>query len=167
MSLNFQKSEFSYAYIYAIASTAGYSFLRTTTPLDNLGIDIIITGIGVQGIMNFPQLYIQLKCTSRDLFDENYLKYPLKIKNYEELRTSNQYPPLLLIIIVVPDSIDEWLKQSEQELCLRNCAYWISLSGADPTENQGNITIFIPKTNIFTPNVLKNLMQRISMGENI
>ncbi len=49
MDLNTQKEEFSYAYIYTVASAAGYSFQRASSPLDKLGIDAIFTGLGVQG----------------------------------------------------------------------------------------------------------------------
>ncbi|MGA9380995.1 MAG: DUF4365 domain-containing protein [Phormidium sp.] len=167
MEINIQKEEFSYAFVYAVTAAKGYFFQRTTTPLDQLGIDLIITGVSVQGVMGFPQLFVQLKCTSRELFDETYLKYPLKTKNYEELRTPNQYPPLILIVVVVPDNLENWLNQSETELCLRHCGYWISLAGALPTENKESVTVSIPRTNIFTANTLQQLMQRIAQGENL
>lgn len=167
VDLNTQKEEFSYAYLYAVTSAAGYSFQRTTTPLDQLGIDLILTGIGVQGLMGTPQLYVQLKCTSREVLDENYLKYPLRIKNYEELRVPKQYPPLILVVVLVPDNVNDWLHQSEDELCLRRCGYWISLAGETPTQNQETVTISIPRKNILTINTLKSLMQRIARGENL
>lgn len=167
MDLNIQKEEFSYAYVYAITSAAGYSFQRTTTPLDQLGIDLILTGIGLQGLIRNPQLYVQLKCTSREVLDESSLKYPLRIKNYEELRVLKQYPPLILVVVLVPDNVDEWLHQSEDELCLRRCGYWISLAGEAPTQNQETVTVSIPRKNIFTVNTLKSLMQRIARGENL
>lgn len=167
MDLNTQKEEFSYAYVYAITSAAGYSFQRTTTPLDQLGIDLILTGVSVLGLMGFPQLYVQLKCTSREVLEDSYLKYPLRVKNYEELRTPNQYPPLILVVVLVPDNVDDWLNQSEDELCLKRCGYWLSLAGADSTENQETVTVSISRENIFTFNMLKQLMQRIATGENI
>ena len=167
MEINLQKEEFSYAYVYAIAAAAGYAFQRTTTPLDQLGIDLILTGVGIQGLMGFPQLYVQLKCTSRELLDQNYLKYPLRIKNYNELRAPNQYPPLILVVVVVPDNVLDWLNQSEEQLCLRRCGYWISLAGAASTENQETVTVSIPRSNIFTANQLQHLMQRIARGENL
>ena len=49
MDLNQQKEQFSYAYIYAIASTAGYSFQIAAKPLDFDGIDIILAGSSVSG----------------------------------------------------------------------------------------------------------------------
>ena len=167
MDLNTQKEEFSYAYVYAITSAAGYSFQRTTTPLDQLGIDLILTGVGVLGLMGFPQLYVQLKCTSREVLEDNYLKYPLRVKNYEELRTPNQYPPLILVIVLVPDNVDDWLNQSEDELCLKRCGYWLSLAGASSTENQETVTVSISRKNILTAKMLKHLMERIATGENL
>lgn len=117
--------------------------------------------------MGIPQLYAQLKCTSRSVLDDNYLKYPLRIKNYDELRTRHQYPPLILIVVLVPDNVDDWLNQSEAELCLKHCGYWMSLAGEAPTENQANITVSIPRKNQFTVDGLNRIMQTIAMGENL
>lgn len=165
MDLNTQKEEFSYSYIQVISSAAGYAFQRTTTPLDRAGIDLTITGLGVQGSMGFPQLYVQVKCTSRDVLEEKRIRYPLKIKNYDELRNNYQYPPLILVVVLVSDNVDDWLHQSEEELCLRRCGYWLSLRGAPATQNKGNVTVYLPRENLFTVNALKTLMQRIGNGE--
>ncbi|MEH2030722.1 MAG: hypothetical protein V7K67_13790 [Nostoc sp.] len=45
MYITTQKEEFSYAYINAIASAAGYSFQIAPRPLDLVGVDITITGL--------------------------------------------------------------------------------------------------------------------------
>ncbi len=165
MDLNTQKEEFSYSFIQTTASASGYAFQRTTTPLDQAGIDATITGLGVQGSMGFPQLYVQVKCTSRDVLEENYIRYPLKIKNYEELRNNYQYPPLILVVVLVSDNVDEWLYQSEEELCLRRCGYWMSLRGEPETSNKETVTVYLPRKNLFAVNALKSLMQRIARGE--
>jgi hypothetical protein len=117
--------------------------------------------------MGNPQLYVQLKCTSRAILDENYLKYPLKVKNHEELRDPQQYPPLILVAVVVPDHINDWLYQSEEELCLKRYGYWISLAEEASTENQETVTVSIPRENRFTVNALKSLMQCIARGETL
>jgi hypothetical protein len=165
VDLNTQKEEFSYCYIQAIASAAGYAFQRATTPLDQAGIDATITGVGARGARGFPQLYVQVKCTSRNVLEENRIRYPLKIKNYEELRNNYQYPPLILVVVLVSDNVEEWLRQSEEKLCLRRCGYWVSLRGEPATQNKGNVTIYLPRQNLFTVNALKSLMQRIGNGE--
>ena len=80
MDLNIQKEEFSYAYLQAVVSNAGYIFQRTTTPLDRMGIDATITGIGEGSLRNFPQLYVQVKCTSTEILTENELGIHLRLK---------------------------------------------------------------------------------------
>jgi hypothetical protein len=160
---NIQKEEFSYAYIQALASTAGYVFQRTTTPLDNVGIDVIITGVGDRTTKGFPQLYLQVKSTSLNLLGDREIKYPLRVKNYEELRQENQYPPLILVVVLMPEYVDDWLEQSEAELCQKACGYWVSLEGEPPTENKQTVTVYLPRTNLLNVSALKSLMQR---GEN-
>lgn len=167
MEINTQKEEFSYAYVYAVASAAGCICQRTTTPLDKLGVDLIITGIAEQSLPNFPILYIQVKCTSRNILNENSLRYPLNIKNYEELSANNTYPPRIIIVVTVPDRPNNWLEQTEAELCLKRCAYWISLKGAAPTDNKETVTISIPRTNIFSADALTTIMQRIATGRQL
>jgi hypothetical protein len=168
MYINTQKEEFSYAYINAVASAAGFSFQIASRPLDQVGVDVTITGLVSPGSRRRTRLDVQVKCTSRDVIDSNNLRYPLDIKNYEELR--NDYPdddPLILVVVLVPDNVDDWLHQSETELCLQHCAYWVSLRGQPATENQTTVTVYLPRQNIFTVNTLKNLMQRIATGESI
>ena len=167
MDINTQKEEFSYAYVDAVASAAGCICQRTTTPLDRLGVDLIITGIAERGLPNFPILYIQVKCTSRDILNENSLRYPLNIKNYEELSANNAYPPRILIVVTVPEQPKDWLQQTEAELCLKRCAYWISLKGAAPTDNKETVTISIARTNIFSTDALTTIMQRIATGRQL
>lgn len=167
MDSNIQKEEFSYAYLYAVSSAAACAIQRTTTLLDRLGVDIMITGLENQGLMDFPLLYAQVKCTSREVLDERYVRYPLQVKNYEELRVSDRYPPLILIVVVVPDDVDDWLHQSEDELCLRRCGYWIFLADRAPTQNQETVTVRLPRVNVFTAHVLQGIMQRITAGEKL
>jgi hypothetical protein len=57
------------------------------------------------------------------------------------------------------------LCQLEEELCLKHCAYWVSLRGQPQSENQTTLTVYLPRQNIFSVDALKNLMQRIANGE--
>lgn len=165
MDSNTQKEEFSYAYVYAVAAAAGYSFQIAPRPLDAEGVDAIITGLGASNSTRRPRLDVQVKCTSRDLMEREFIRYPLSVKNYEELRLENPFVPRILIVVLVPDSPDDWLRQSPQELCLRYGGYWVSLRGLPPTQNLNSVTIQIPNQNIFSKNALKTLMQRLESGE--
>jgi hypothetical protein len=167
VDINQRKEQFSYAYLYAIASVAGYSFQIATRPMDFDGIDVILAGGSGQGLIRYPRLEIQVKCTSLNLMDDENLRYPLNIKNYDDLRVENIQTPRILVIVVVPDQLDQWLVQSQEELCLRHCGYWLSLRGQLQTSNQSTITVSVPRKNIFDVQGLKTLMQRLEAGETL
>jgi Domain of unknown function (DUF4365) len=75
--------------------------------------------------------------------------------------------PLLLIVILVPEKVEEWLQQSETELCLKRWEDWVSLRGQPERTLPNKVTVYIPRTNVFSVNALKTLMQRIANGEAI
>jgi Domain of unknown function (DUF4365) len=91
MDSNTQKEEFSYAYIYAVAATADYAIQRANTPLDQIGIDLTIAAVGEQGIFGLPQLFVQVKSTFRAIADSNYIRYPVKVKNWDVLAKEKDY----------------------------------------------------------------------------
>ncbi len=168
MFITTQKEEFSYAYISAIASVAEYSFQIAPRPLDLVGVDVTIAGLVSPGSRRRTRLDLQLKCTSQDLMDKEYVRFPLEIKNYDELRNDNpDDDPLLLVVVLVPDKVEDWLQQSETELCLRRCAYWISLRGQPQSTNQTTVTVYVPRISIFSVDALNTLMQRIANEEAI
>lgn len=172
MDKNTQKEEFSYAYIHAIASVAGFSFQIKSRPMDNAGVDATIEMPGESEDMLFPKLDIQVKCTaSTDIIDKDkdLIKYPLPVKNYNRLIHNNPLIPIILVIILVPENVDNWISISEQdqETLLRKCAYWISLTGQAKTKNNTNKTIKISLKNIFTPDSLKSIMEKIAREEEL
>ena len=64
MDINILKEEFSYAYIYAVVSAAGYSCQIASRPMDIGGIDIVISGQEKEYSLYPPRLEIQVKSTS-------------------------------------------------------------------------------------------------------
>lgn len=163
MDINLQKEQFSNAYIQAVASVAGYSLYKPN--VDDDSVDWGIAASGRIGIISSPRLELQLKCTSREILDDKYLRYPLKIKNYNDLRM-NCLVPRILVVVLVPDNIDAWLQQSETELCMKHCGYWISLRDRPDTENKQTVTVVLPRSNQFTVESVNEMIQRISQGGN-
>jgi Domain of unknown function (DUF4365) len=161
MDINIQKEEFSYAYIYAVASAAGYSCQISSRPMDIGGIDMNISGIEQEYSLYPPRLEVQVKSTSTNIISDESVRYPLKLKNYNELRKPNTLIPKILVVVLIPDHLGEWVNQSETELCLRRCAYWLSLKGQPETENTDSVTIYLPRQQIFSVNALQNIMQQI------
>lgn len=160
MDLNIQKELFSYAYIHAVASAAGYSS-EVTKERDRYGIDLTISG---ETEDSFPQLDVQVKSTSMDVLGEEFISYPLRLKNYNDLRKVQVTVPRILVVVLVPDKMEDWLHQSEQELCMKYCGYWKSLRGEPETENTTNLTVYLPRKKLFSVNSLKNIMQNIAVG---
>jgi len=162
-----RKEEFSYAYIHAIAATAGYAVSLPSRDADADGVDRTIGARGVVGEMRSPKFDVQVKCTSDQRGDQASITFDLALKNYDELRATNISLPRILIVVFVPDDLGEWLHQSETELCMRHCAYWVSLKGASRTTNTTTIRIDVPRDNLLSVEALHNLMSRVAARQDI
>lgn len=98
MDLSTQKEQFSIAYVKAIAAQAGLNYAIPV--VDNDSIDISIIGRGFKGRIRSPQIDVQLKCTSNGVFEEDTLKFDLKLKNYNDLRGEGCLAPRYLVVLV-------------------------------------------------------------------
>lgn len=159
MDENTKKEEFSYGYIQLIASSSGFSVEKAGRPRDNSGIDITIIAPGELEDIDSPRLDVQVKCTTVAKETQSFIKYALKVKNYNKLIQRKSFVPQILIIVLVPSNIDNWLKISEQETLMKKCGYWISLRGQQPTSNTKRVTVEIPRENLLTPETISNLMK--------
>ena len=90
--------------------------------------------------------------------------HSLKIKNYNEQRSTKTAAPKLLVVLFLPADANTWLVQSEDCLVTRRCAYWVSLRGAPETDQESK-TIYIPKSNALSVQSLRALMTRFSKRE--
>ncbi|MEG4329508.1 DUF4365 domain-containing protein [Microcoleus sp. AT3-A2] len=162
MDINQQKEQFSNIYLQAVTTVAGYSLYKPF--VDDDSVDWGVAAKGGTGRIRAPRLELQLKSTSRDIQDDNSIRYPLKLKNYDDLRMDNFAIPRILVVVLIPETPEDWLTQSETELCIRNCGYWISLRGKRETPNTNSVNVTIPRTNQFTVAALQSIMERISQG---
>lgn len=167
MDINLRKEQFSYAHVFAIATAAGYSFQLAPRPLDYDGIDAIIAGRDETNLIRYPRLELQVKSTSAEIISPDSIRYPLPIKNYDDLRIEHLQTPRILVLVLIPADLQDWTRQSDQELCLRHAAYWISLQGQPASQNQTTVTISIPRQNILNIDALQGLMRRIAAGERL
>jgi Domain of unknown function (DUF4365) len=159
-----QQEQFSNAYLLAVATIAG---LKLAKPgVDDDSIDFIISGKDFSGTYSRPQLDVQLKChMRREAIGEDGFTYPLKIKNYNDLRVTDVLAPRLLIVVVVPDQVTDWLAQSDNEARIKYCGYWQSMRGMGDTQNTSTVSISIPRSHRLDADSLTDLMQRIASGE--
>ena len=153
-----QQEALSRVYAHAVAARAGYD---TATPvLDRDSVDLTVHAGGAMR----PALDFQLKATTtlgepRD----GYVRFRLKVKNYDDLIEETQTPRLLMVLDL-PSERDEWLTIADECLVLRRRAYWLSLAGRPETANTESVTVNIPITNRFDVASLRNLMDQSREG---
>ena len=123
-----KKEEMSIAYLSALCASGGISF--DLQRHDDDSTDAII-----KKLVNLDDsrkcesiLRVQLKSTSSQYKeDRETLVYPLKVKNYNDLR-AKATTPIILALFILPEKTCDWLKWTEKELMLRGkCIGQISL----------------------------------------
>ena len=157
---NTQKSRFSLSYIEAIASDVGYQVVEPRVDGDS------VDGILMADFGRRPRIEFQAKATSRDLVTGANIHFPLSVKNYDELR-ADTLTPRILIVLLMPRDETQWLRQTDDELCLRHCAYWLSLINYPYSPNVSTVTVHVPTTKIFSSRGLSDLMQRTERGDTL
>lgn len=159
-----QQENFSDAFIKAITAVAGYGATKPSNDIDS--IDWTISGINPSGRISRPKLDIQLKCCGQeDALKSKVLVFPVKFKNYNDLREKNErlgYIPRLLVVVRVPNDLNKWVTESEDNFILNHCAYWYSLEGREETSNKKTVTVHIPRSQAFNVESLKKIMNNIS-----
>lgn len=162
-----QKEQFNYAYVCALAAQAGLN--RAVFDVDDDSVDITFQARGDfgPGRMRSPIIQFQLKCTSQDLVAGEVIRFPLSVKNYEDLRGDAVVAPRYLVVLVVPQDTGEWLLHNQDHIALYNACYWVSLRDAAPTENEHTITVDVPLAQRLTSATLWEMMNRASAGESL
>lgn len=163
MDINQKKEQFSVAYVNAIAAQAGLSNAKPS--VDDDSIDLSLKGRGFCGKIRSSQLDLQLKCTSRDLVKDGFIRFPLPIKNYNDLRGEDILIPRYLAVLLVPELDSEWAELRDEELVLRNTCHWVSIRNLPEKNNLSTVTVEIPLAQRLTKDTLLMLMQFASEGE--
>jgi hypothetical protein len=148
-----QKEQFSIAYVRAVAAVAGVKAERPE--IDDDSVDIRFSIRSIAGASAPPLVEVQLKCTAADVLRTDGVHFPLPRKNYNELRGERTIPRYLIVVTVPPD-LSEWIQQSEDELVLRKCGYWLSLANHGPTENETSVNVVLPRGQLFSPSSLQS-----------
>jgi hypothetical protein len=157
----------SLAHVQAIAGRAGVSLF---CPDRDFGVDGTFRRLTVLENRRFPSgfaLDFQLKASTQCQFEANSIVYDLEVKTYNDLinrRLGGDAIPCILILKILPTDSSKWLDISETGLFLQGGCYWDYLQGT-PSSNQKTVRIRIPKTQLFTPDILLQMLNRIATGE--
>ena len=162
MHITKQMEEFSRAYIYAVASAAGYGYLDMRVDYDS--VDAMVYAVGAGNTPRRPKVEIQLKCTARNVLTNAYLRIAIPKKNFDDLRLIDLPVPRIIVVLLTPPDCGDWIQHSEAQLALRKCGYWASLRGLPESPNTTSVTIRVPRAQQFTPAALEAMMLRIDAG---
>jgi len=164
MDLNQQKAQFSVAYAHAVATVAGFKLGRWD--VDDESVDLTIGQSGGDGTVRSPRLDIQLKCTELNVLRRDGIHFPLKRKNYDDLRDPAPMVPKILVVLIVPGHVAGWVShQPEQRICMHRYAWWGSLAGEEEKPGVETPTVVLPRANIFNPDTLTEIMQKVGRKE--
>jgi len=112
-----------------------------------------------------PKVDIQLKATRQaDVEHDAFISWALDIDHYEQLRAPALVPHLL-VVLLLPQNIDQSVEHTAEQLVLRRCAYWVTMTGMDAaTIGQQTQTIRLPKSQMFSPSALTRILEKVSQG---
>jgi hypothetical protein len=143
-----QMEQFSLAMVRVVAAAAGIDCYKPS--VDHGSVDVVFAA-------RLPRVEAQVKCTYRDLLKSDGLYYPLKRKNYDDLRLEGLVLPRYLFVAVVPQTTSDWLYASDEQLLLQRSIWWTSLEGQAEAK-QTTVTVVLPRVNVLTPQALRRLL---------
>ncbi len=158
MPRTMQQECFGDAFLLAVASVAGCA-VSLRRP-DNDSIDWTLSC----KLSRRPKIDIQMKTWTGGNESTDPIRYPLKRKNYDDLILTDVLVPRILVVVIIPQEIGEWMELSEEQLALRRSGYWVSLAGQPQHENETSVTVSVPRANLLTVEALQQLMHRINEG---
>jgi hypothetical protein len=162
MDLASQKEQFSRAYVGAVAAAAGFAVYVPS--VDDDSVDLGLAARGALGTIHSPRLELQIKCTAVGDLRVDHVRYKLKKKNYDDLRDPSLLVPRILVLVMVPENISEWIALTEDALVLRRCGYWVSILQHPARPNRRSVTLQVPRRQLFSPSTLGSMMYLIGRG---
>ena len=160
MTPNLKMEQRSLVVVRAVAADAGYQVVRPEPDVDS------VDGVLMASFGRRPRIEFQAKATARDIMGTNSLRFPLPVKNYDELRLAS-WTPRILVVALMPDESEAWLSQTDDELCLHSSVYWVSLADMPAVSNTTTVTVQIPTVNVFDREQLEAMMSRAEAGDSL
>lgn len=156
-----QMEAFQRAYLDAILAAAGCILYSSST---DDGIDAIIKHRSSEHLNDVDHfLQIQLKASSTlDPGDVGTVKAQFRKERFELFAAQNPTIPKIVVIMVQPPLIDDWMRASHKRLALRHCSYWVNIAGQ--TTDVGRPYVYAPRTQIFDDRGLCEIMARVGQG---
>lgn len=148
------KERLSLGFVTLVAARAGCR-VQTAEP-DRDSVDITLRPVKGEPVV----IDAQLKSSSNLKRDGEYILFDLPVNNYNDLRETVVGVPRILIVLDLHQDTEMWLRCADDTVALNRMGYWLDLHDADPTTNTTRKRVRLPLDQPFTPEELRNMMQR-------
>ncbi len=153
------KAELSYAYLHAVADRHA----------DGAGVDALLRfkeRLAPDVVFTEHVAEVQLKASSdQPTLQNGRFSFFLKRDHHDKLRDQGAGLRRFLVVLFLPESPEEWLGHTPEQLLLKRCAYWCSLRGAAATPNRTGQTVYLPQENVFSVAGLRARLTRVARNE--
>jgi len=152
------QSYLSCAYVQAVAAHAGAALAIPQDYGDDGHIQYV-KKVGTRYRATGFILHCQIKATTNWSYHGEEVIYDIDAEAYNKL-AEWEGQPCILVLFCMPRNPDDWLQLTGDQLILRHCCYWSHILGK-PTANTSRIRIRIPRSQLFTPEVVQDLLAKI------
>ncbi|WP_371482926.1 DUF4365 domain-containing protein [Kitasatospora sp. NBC_00315] len=152
------------AYLHAVTAAAGCSLSQ---PFPDNGIDWQVShGSPAHEVDDEVTLKIQLKATQQIASAPvgPYFSFTLDNDHLRKLARVRVAVPKILVVMLLPRRVDQWLQARPDALELRHCCYWVNLAGHAVT-GQRRTNVRVPVARVFDDRALCEIMARVGAGE--
>jgi hypothetical protein len=147
---NWQKEQFSRAYLLAVATKGGYTL--ATWNVDKDGVDATIRDGALM-------VDLQLKCTQSPRMANADYSYDLDVATYDKLRDPNRSAPGYLALIIVPADLTNWVAHEPDRVLLSCQGYWSKLQDQPAPASTSTTTIRMPREQVLDVSALKRMFE--------
>jgi hypothetical protein len=151
------------AYLHAVAAAARCSLSK---PNRDRGIDWKISHQSTEHLHDFEvDLRVQLKSTYQIAPSVSLDFVSITLPNSQLIRLAHTpvITSTILIVMLVPRDIGEWIEVGSNHMKLRHCCYWENLEGHSIT-GQHETAVRVPTSQVFDEFALCEIMRRIGAG---
>lgn len=150
-------------YLHAVAAAAGCSLSQ---PFPDNGIDWHLShGSPAHRVDDEVTVKVQLKATQQTSACPAgpYFSFTLDNEHLRKLARSQVAVHKILVVMLLPRTMDQWVHAAPDRLELRHCCYWINLAG-HPVTGRSRTNVRIPTARIFDDRALCDIMARVGAG---
>lgn len=169
ITIQHTEESLSCAYVQAVAGKAGLIFSIRNHDYGFDGTFHEVANINGRRIETGYKIDYQLKATKNWSLDNGSVVYDMEAKTHKDLVERANRPHAtqsILVLLCLPENIDHWVEQTENELFLRRCCYWEFLKG-NSTTNKAKQRIRISRAQQLTPAAIMDMFNRIKNGMTI